>query len=598
MDETPDNKKYKSSCNNRLHTVQVKSFAINNGFDEDNLRFLHRDCPLCMKEYNSNIQYISYDDDTKDDNININKITICNPCKHPFCIDCLCSTLKTTDKCPICRTEIDTIIIKDKNQIIVEKTYFEFCQENNINSSINEEFDFGTPPNFQFNNFFTNQFPNFGGFGNNYILQEIEIKNSIPISGLININQNGSDYVVLNTNNVLSFITNSLVNEENNDDIICILDNSGSMEDNQKLNKSIEGIISIINSMKTFQRISIVTFSNEAKHIFPLQQITSSNRHELISILQNIVVEGSTMYNNALNSIKKIFDESASKDETERKRIVLFFSDGDHSDTPNLSILDQTFSSYPELLFYTISIGNDIDSSVNLIPLHRNRPVELGRYFDCPDMENFTEIIQNIIGNSKPLFAKNICITFEKDIKLFTTYEQILNDDETISIKIPIVNIGDVLNIAFKNNNIVERNVKISYTFTRVCDNTEINGISVFDENNVLPKEITIDYPNSRYILDEFNTIINSNILRKEDMLTELRKNVNIENHGIYYEMLLDTINSSIEIQNNVHTPMNVLNRNVSMRQSSNTQTSPNYIAHCVSNTIFTNSVLDDDDNI
>lgn len=235
---------------------------------------------------------------------------------------------------------------------------------------------------------------------------------------------------------------------------------------------------------------------------------------------------------------------------------------------------------------------------MNLIPLHRNRPVELGRYFDCPDMENFTEIIQNIIGNSKPLFAKNICITFEKDIKLFTTYEQILNDDETISIKIPIVNIGDVLNIAFKNNNIVERNVKISYTFTRVCDNTEINGISVFDENNVLPKEITIDYPNSRYILDEFNTIINSNILRKEDMLTELRKNVNIENHGIYYEMLLDTINSSIEIQNNVHTPMNVLNRNVSMRQSSNTQTSPNYIAHCVSNTIFTNSVLDDDDNI
>lgn len=602
MDETPDNKKYKSSCNNRLHTVQVKSFAINNGFDEDNLRFLHRDCPLCMKEYNSNIQYVSYDDDTKDetqdDNININKITICNPCKHPFCIDCLCMTLKTTDKCPICRKEIDTIIIKDENQIIVEKTYFEFCQENNINSSINEEFDLGTPPNFQFNNFFTNQFPNFGGFGNDYLFQEIEIKNSIPISGLININQNGADYVVLNTNSVLSFITNSLVNEENNDDIICILDNSGSMEDNQKLNKSIEGIISIINSMKTFQRISIVTFSHEAKHIFPLQQITSSNRHELITMVKNIVVEGSTMYNNALKSIKKIFDESASKDETERKRIVLFFSDGDHSDTPNLSILDQTFGAYPELLFYTISIGNDIDSSVNLIPLHRNRPVELGRYFDCPDMENFTEIIQNIIGNSKPLFAKNICITFEKDIKLFTTYEQILNDEETISIKIPIVNIGDVLNIAFKNNNIVERNIKISYTFTRVCDNTEINGVSVFDDNNVLPKEIIIDYPNSRYILDEFNTIINSNILRKEDMLIELRKNVNVENHGIYYEMLLDTINSSIEVQNNVETPLNVINRNISIRQSSNTQTSPNYIAHCVSNTIFTNSVLDDDDNI
>jgi hypothetical protein len=52
-----------------------------------------------------------------------------------------------------------------------------------------------------------------------------------------------------------------------------------------------------------------------------------------------------------------------------------------------MSILDEVYSSYPELLFYTISMGNNIDASANLIPLHRERHVELGRYFDCPNME-------------------------------------------------------------------------------------------------------------------------------------------------------------------------------------------------------------------
>jgi hypothetical protein len=70
-----------------------------------------------------------------------------------------------------------------------------------------------------------------------------------------------------------------------------------------------------------------------------------------------------------------------------------------------------------------------------------------------------------------------------------------------------------------------------------------------------------------------------------------------IQNNGLYYEMLLDTINSSIEIQNNSYTPLSFLNRDISMRQSSNTQTSPAYVSRCVSDTIFSNSYLSDDEN-
>jgi uncharacterized protein YegL len=625
MHSPNNNKKFKpNSHNNRLCTAQVKSVAIKNGYDEDNLNYLHRDCPLCLKEYNN---------DTGDDNVNINKISICNPCKHPFCFDCLCTCLQDSNKCPICRTQIESILIQDSNKIMIEKTYNDFLMENNItvnsnlfgynysillpqfnnwsnigtnfvNSSQNSPLNsFPSSPTNSLSSSPTNYFSNISWLNNDEI-QEIVVKSSIPINiSNNNISNNNNDYVILNTNNVLSFITNSLVNEENNDDIICILDNSGSMDDDEKLDKSIEGIISIINSLKTFQRITVLTFSVKAKQIFPLQQITPLNKDSIVSIVKNIVTEGNTIYNNALNSIKRIIDESNGQileNEQKRKNIVLFFSDGEHNDTPKVSILDELFTTYPELLFYTISIGNDIDSCQNLIPLHRNRPVELGQYFDCPNMEKFTEIIGNIIGNSKPLFAKNICFTFDENIKLFTTYENILNDDQTISIKIPIVNTGDAFNIAFKNNN-SELNVKINYTFTRVSDDVEINGISVFDENNILPKEITVYYPDSKYILYEHDLIINSNTLTKEDkknMLIEIRNNINIENNGIYCEMLLNTINSSIELQNNLYIPLESVNRNISIRQSSNTQTSPVCVSRCVSNTIFSNSQLSDDENI
>ncbi len=576
------NSPLKRACNTstRVFTVQVKDKIQDEQlFEEESLKFLHRDCPVCSSEYITDL--------------NINKISICNPCKHPFCVDCLCKWFKTNNTCPICRIPIESILI-EKN---IEKSFDDFCNENNIiifdnpfgnNQYNNDQFGDELFSNLNFNF-------NINNDDYQYILPEFDVRSSIPINGNTTIS-NTTEYAVIHTNSVLSFITNSLSNEENNDDIICILDISGSME-GEKIEKSKEGIISIINSLKSLQRVSVVVFNDYSNQLFALQQITVSNKDNIISSINSIFASGGTQYNTALVSIKKIFDES-NNEVLNRKRIVLFFSDGEHTDTPKLSILDDTFLAYPELLFYTISIGNNIDSSANLIPLHRNRPVEMGRYYDCPDMEKFTEIIQTIIGNSKPLFSKNICFNFEKNVKLFTTYEKVINDDETISIKIPIVNLGDVLNIAFKNNN--ESNVKISYTFTRVCDNVEINGLSVFDENNILPEEITIYYPISRYILDEFNIIINSNIYSKEDkknMLIELKKNINIQNNGLYYEMLLDTINSSIEIQNNSYTPLSFLNRDISMRQSSNTQTSPAYVSRCVSDTIFNNSYLSDDEN-
>jgi uncharacterized protein YegL len=576
MEDSP-NKRY---CTSRISTVQVKEKIEAQGlFDEEDTKFLHRDCPVCISEYTTEVS--------------IDKINICKPCNHPFCRDCLCTWIKDHDTCPTCKGEIKSILV-EKN---IEKSIDTYCVDNNLqpkslNFLINDLDDlsqFIFQPSQQF-------VPN---IFNENIPRIFELKSSIPITGVANIS-NTTEYAVINTDSVLSFITNSFNNDENNDDILCILDISGSMEGN-KIEKSKQGIISIINSLKTFQRISVVLFNNNTRHLFGLQQITVSNKDELISNINNISAGGGTEYNPSLRTIKQIFDES--NEETQRKRIVLFFSDGEHTDTPNMSILDETYDSYPELLFYTISMGNNIDASANLIPLHRSRPVELGRYFDCPNMEYFTDIIQNIIGNSRPLFAKNICITFPNNIKLFTTYEKVSNDDDdTFSITIPILNVGDTINIAFKIEDDSTHIENISYIFIRISDNTEIKGVSVFDENNILPKEISIDYPKSRYLIHDLNEIVDSASLSKEEkknMLIDIRKDITLENNGIYYQMLLDTINKYIELQSESNMSMAFVNSVFSQRQTSIVETSPQFVSRDVSGRIFSQSYVssDEDDN-
>jgi len=571
------NKRY---CTSRISTAHVKYQIEEQGlFDENDTKFLHRDCPVCIGEYTTEV--------------GIDKINICKPCNHPFCRDCLCTWIKDHDTCPTCKGEIKSILV-EKN---IEKSIDSYCIDNNIqprslNFLINDLDDlsqFVFQPSQQF-------VPSI--FNNENISRIFELKSSIPITGVANIS-NTTEYAVINTDSVVSFITNSFNNDENNDDILCILDNSGSMEGN-KIEKSKQGIISIINSLKTFQRISVVLFNDNTRHLFGLQQINVSNKDELISNINNIRAGGGTEYNPALRTIKQIFDES--NGETQRKRIVLFFSDGEHTDTPNMSILDETYDSYPELLFYTISMGNNIDASANLIPLHRERHVELGRYFDCPNMEYFTDIIQNIVGNSRPLFAKNICITFPNNIKLFTTFQKVSNeDDDTFSITIPILNVGDTINIAFKIEDDTQ-NINISYIFIRISDNTEITGVSIFDENNILPKEISIDYPKSRYLLHDLNEIVDSTSLSKEEkknMLSEIRKDITVENNGIYYQMLLDTINKYIELQNDSNRSMAFVNSVFSQRQTSIVETSPQFVSRDVSATLFTQSnVSSDEDDI
>ena len=574
----------------RATTVELKE-KIKDSFDNDSLQFIGSECRTCTNNYI--------------DEIGIDKITICMPCKHPYCSDCLCSWFSTgNDSCPMCRQQIVDLILSNKE----EKSYNDFCIDNNINNNI----DNNPLTNYSFSlddlildeaNDANDNSSNNSPFDFNFFqYTQFELKNSKEIIGYDNLNDHvnndhiDNDFIFIHSNTVLTFISNFFSEIEKNDDIVIILDISGSME-GERINKSIEAIISIVNSLEKYQRISLVVFSDKARHIFPLQQISSANKDDIIESIGYIQAFGGTIYNNALETIKIIFDESTEKDVSQRKKIVLFFSDGEHNDILDLSILNKTYDAYPDLLFYSISMGNNINASENLMPLHKHnseiRPVNLGQYYDCPNMSNFLQINENIIGKSRPILARNVEISFSSNITVFTSNKVINDEHGNTKLIIPIINIGDVHNIAFKFNDTNIDDIDISYTFIKNDDNSIQNGKSQYDKDRILSKEVTHDFPLLRYILNDINLIVESSVLSKDDkksQLIEIRNAISIENNGIYYDILLETINGYIESYERENLPMEKMNRQISIRLTSETETSPCDVSRDISGRYFTNS--------
>ena len=102
-------------------------------------------------------------------------------------------------------------------------------------------------------------------------------------------------------------------------------------------------------------------------------------------------------------------------------------------------------------------------------------------------------------------------------------------------------------------------------------------------------------------MLHDLNKIVDSTTLSKEEkknMLSEIRTNITVENNGIYYQMLLDTINKYIELQSESNMSMAFVNSVFSQRQTSIVETSPSFVSRDVSGRIFSQSyVSSDEDN-
>jgi len=108
-------------------------------------------------------------------------------------------------------------------------------------------------------------------------------------------------------------------------DIMLVIDTSGSMEDDEKLEQAVEAALAFIDSTEPTNRVGLATFDSEFRVLVELD-VLESNRSELIEELEDLEANGRTTLYNAIRESVEIMEDLG---ENNRIRAVVLLSDGE-----------------------------------------------------------------------------------------------------------------------------------------------------------------------------------------------------------------------------------------------------------------------------
>jgi len=458
-----------------------------------NTIFGHRDCPVCFENL---------------DNSNFVQVL---PCGHSICNLCLMKLFQnnSNNKC-FCREVIANVF----SEIHQHETIFQF--------KLRQE-----PPTIS-------------------LFHSLVLPSMPPLEVALPVN---------NVDEFICFFKTYIINGEkygniilmpkkafipNNSDVLLIIDNSPSMQTRMPLIK--EAAIEQIKNLKSGQRLSVLLFNSVSKHIFGMQPVTPENINYLIDLIRDIRLTGGTNYNEPFKHSVEIFRQADFEhpSHSHRKKMIVFLSDGEPQQAPDLTILDTLDSMYPLAHRNIISIGNDVDAEEHLIPLLRGRSVDLGQYYHCGNIENFKHIMAQIHGENTDMYSSQIKINFNNLTPI--------TNNIGLELTFPVLNYGNSINIPFKMNNNDEP-FGLSYSMNLV-DGTVKSGIFVEDSESILPDALTILFTKNKLITREINLIINNDSLEcsvKCAQLILLKASINEEYYGIYYHEIINNLNTLIE---------------------------------------------------
>lgn len=165
-------------------------------------------------------------------------------------------------------------------------------------------------------------------------------------------------------------------------DIAFVIDDSGSMSWNDRLNKRGAVTREFINKLTDHDRASIISFTSEASTLSGF----TSDKKTLLSATQRLYSNGGTNLSNGISRAIQLF-RSLEKDET-RLRYIVMLTDGEGSYSTSYS----TQALNDNVVINTIGLGSSVSSSVLL-----NMAEETGgQYYHIDNADELVYIFESI----------------------------------------------------------------------------------------------------------------------------------------------------------------------------------------------------------
>ncbi|EAR90750.2 von willebrand factor type A (VWA) domain was originally protein (macronuclear) [Tetrahymena thermophila SB210] len=302
-------------------------------------------------------------------------------------------------------------------------------------------------------------------------------------------------------------IQSNLLEGRPNLDLICVIDNSGSM-DGEKIENVKNTILQLIDMLNDHDRLSIITFNSYAKQLCGLRKVNKDNKENLQKITKSIQADGGT---NITSGLQTAFSILQNRKQRNSVSSVFLLSDGqdNNSDSRIRNLLQTTYQQLQEECFtiHSFGFGNDHDGPL----MQRIAQIKDGSFYYVERNDQVDEFFIDALGGLFSVVAQdiNISIKINRRDEMFQKFFKNSYVSKTYGPMWKVVNKNEEYTIKI---NQIFQGVSKDFIFEMTVPKSDFKDFQDFERNlGVLNVQLTAIPTNSEYttqILKENNLVL------------------------------------------------------------------------------------------
>ena len=265
--------------------------------------------------------------------------------------------------------------------------------------------------------------------------------------------------------------------------IIMLVDTSGSMEDNGKLESVKKSLRFMLSLLSSEDRLSLITFDNDATLILNKVVPDAANLDATLYKINMLHVDGSTNMSAGLLEARSVIESVDSG----RKQGIILLTDGHAnvgSSTPDaiVSIIQRILTDNRDVSISTTGYGSDHNADL-LMQVAREGG---GAYNVVSNLEDVASTFGDILGGLVSVSAQRVQVKFPSAYSVKTSYPT-----QTSAAGVTVVNVGDVY---------AETEITILFQVSGSPEAVEVLGTNMMTLNPIhttlIPQMVSTDaYP-------------------------------------------------------------------------------------------------------